>query len=111
MRSLLLYQQNLIVTGNIWNVVVTLDLKWYRSQLDLIDLILKQVENIQRYPRSLNTSRYVNWQMKIFESCMGTAKFRISGYKKVIATDTIKEGTFVFRWKYINLFIRDIDKR
>jgi hypothetical protein len=39
-----LYQQVLIVTGNFWNVVANLDLKWYRFHLELIDLILKQVQ-------------------------------------------------------------------
>ena len=47
---------------DIWNVVVNLDLKWYRSQLDLINVILKQVETYQKNRRSLSTGRYVNWQ-------------------------------------------------
>jgi hypothetical protein len=46
----LLYHQDLIVMGNFWNVVVNLDLKWYRSQLDLIDVILEHVETYQRNP-------------------------------------------------------------
>jgi hypothetical protein len=37
-----IYERDLIVTGNVWNVVVSLDLKWYRSQLDYIDAVLKQ---------------------------------------------------------------------
>jgi hypothetical protein len=45
-----LYHQDLIVTGNFWNVVVNLDLKWYRSQLDLIGVILAHVENYQKNP-------------------------------------------------------------
>jgi len=43
-KGLILYQRDLIVTGNFWNIVVNLDLKWYRTQLDLIDLILRQVD-------------------------------------------------------------------
>ena len=27
-----LYQRDLIVTGNFWNIAVNLDLKWYRTQ-------------------------------------------------------------------------------
>jgi hypothetical protein len=54
-------QGDLIVTSNFWNVVVNLGLKWYRYQLDFIDLILRQVETFQKNPRSLNTSRYDNW--------------------------------------------------
>ena len=43
------YQRDLFVTGNFWNVV-NLDLKWYRTQLDLIDIILKEVETFQGNP-------------------------------------------------------------
>jgi hypothetical protein len=36
-----LYERDFIVTGNFWNVVVNLDLKQYRSQLDYIDPVIK----------------------------------------------------------------------
>jgi uncharacterized protein (DUF2225 family) len=48
------------VTGNFWNIVVNLDLKWYRTQLDLINLILRQVETFQENPRTLKVGRYVS---------------------------------------------------
>ena len=57
-----LYQQDLIVTGNFWNVIVNIDLKWYRTQIDLIDMILQQIETYQKNPRWLGTNRYVSWQ-------------------------------------------------
>ena len=50
------------MTGNFWNLIVNLDLKWYRVQLDMIDLILTQVGSYPTNPRFVNTSRYVNWQ-------------------------------------------------
>jgi len=57
-----LYQQDLIVTGNFWNVIVNIDLKWYRTQINIIDLILQQIDTYQKNPRWLGTSRYVSWQ-------------------------------------------------
>ena len=57
-----LYQQDLIVTGNFWNVVVNLDLNWYRSQLEVIDLILHHIDTYQKGSRTQNTSPYINWQ-------------------------------------------------
>jgi len=57
-----LYQQDLIVTVNFWNVIVNIDLKWYRTQIDLIDMILQQIETYQKNPRWLGTNRYVSWQ-------------------------------------------------
>ena len=56
------YQEDLIVTGNFWNLIVNLDLKRYQTQLDIIDLILTQVGIYQAKPRFVNTSRYINWQ-------------------------------------------------
>jgi hypothetical protein len=49
------------VTGNFWNVV-NLDLKWYGTQLDLIDIILKQVETFQGNPHSPSAGRYITQQ-------------------------------------------------
>ena len=47
------------MTGNFWNVVVNLDLKWYRTQLHLIDIILKQVETFQEKSQAANTGHYI----------------------------------------------------
>jgi hypothetical protein len=55
-----LYQRDLIVTGNFWNIVVNLDLKWYCTQLELINLILRQVETFQENLRALKVGRYVS---------------------------------------------------
>ena len=52
-----LYQRDLIVTGNFWNVIVNIDLKWYRTQIDLIDIILQQIGTYQKNPRWLGTNR------------------------------------------------------
>ena len=57
-----LYQQDLIVTGNFWNVIVNLDLNWYRIHLNLIDIILKQIDGYQKQPRMVDKQKYVNWQ-------------------------------------------------
>jgi hypothetical protein len=48
------------LTGNFWNVVVNVDFKRYRSQLDPIDVILLHVETYQKNPHSFGTGRYVN---------------------------------------------------
>jgi len=70
-----LYQRDLIVTGNFWNIVVNLDLKWYRTQLDLIDLILRQVETFQENPRALRVGRCYPTGDKLFILSVGAAKF------------------------------------
>jgi len=57
-----LYQRDLIVTGNFWNIVVNLDLKWCRTQLDLICIVLRQVQTFQGNPRTLKVDRYVTQQ-------------------------------------------------
>ena len=57
-----LYQQDLIVTGNFWNVIVNLDLNWYRMHLNLIDIILKQIDGYQKQPQMADKQKYVNWQ-------------------------------------------------
>jgi hypothetical protein len=31
-----LYQRDLLVTGNFWNIIVNIDLEWYRYQIDAI---------------------------------------------------------------------------
>jgi hypothetical protein len=49
-----LYQQDLLVTGNFWNVIVNLDLNWYRIHLNMIGLILKQINVYQSSPRMTN---------------------------------------------------------
>jgi len=57
-----LYKIDLIVTGNFWNLIFNLDLKWYRTQLNMIDLILTQVGTYQTNPRFVHTGRYIYWQ-------------------------------------------------
>ena len=49
-----LYQQDLIVTGNFSNVIVNLDLNWYRVHLNLIDLVLKQIDAYIKQPRMVD---------------------------------------------------------
>jgi hypothetical protein len=56
------FVQDLVVNGNFWNLIVSLDLKLYRTQLDLIDLILTQIGTYQTNPRFIHPGRYVNWQ-------------------------------------------------
>jgi hypothetical protein len=57
-----LYERYLIVTGYFWNVVVNLDLKWHRSQLNYIDSVLDHIDRSQRDPRMQSVTHYVNWQ-------------------------------------------------
>jgi hypothetical protein len=59
--TVFLYERDLIVPGNVWNVVVNLDLKWYRFQLDYIDVVLNHVDRYQRDPRMQIVAHYVNW--------------------------------------------------
>jgi len=42
--------------------IVNLDLKWYRTQLNMINLILTQVGTYQTTPRFIYRGRYINWQ-------------------------------------------------
>ena len=79
--------------GNFWNVVINLDLKWYRSQLDLIDLILKQVETYQRNPCSLNTGCYVNWQeIKYLQAVWEQLNLEFEDIEKLLPLTCQKRG-------------------
>ena len=91
------------MTGNFWNVVVNLDLKWYRSQLDLIDLIFKQVETFQRNPRSLNTSRYVNWQeVKYLQAVWEQLNLEFQDIEKLLPCTRQERGVLNFGGNVLN---------
>jgi hypothetical protein len=53
-------------------------LKWYRTQLNLTDIILKQVKTFQENPRTLKACHYVTRQeISYLYAVRGTAKFRV----------------------------------
>jgi hypothetical protein len=48
-RLVYFYQQDLLVTGNFWHVILNLDLNWYQTHLDVIGIILKQINVYQSH--------------------------------------------------------------
>jgi hypothetical protein len=50
------------VTGKFWNVIGNLNLNWYRTHIDMIGTILREVDFYKKHPRVLDKLVYVNWQ-------------------------------------------------
>jgi len=99
-----LYQQDLIVTGNFWNLIANLDLKWYRTQLDTIDLILTQVGTYQTNPRFINTSRYINWhEVTYLEAVWEQFNLKFEDIEKLLPATRQKRGIFDFGGEVLNL--------
>ena len=98
-----LYQRDLIVIGNFWNVVVNLDLKWYRSQLDLIDIILKQVETFQEKPHAANAGHYITRE-EVNYLCAVWAQLNpeFRHVEKLLPISRQKRGLFNFGGEVLN---------
>ena len=98
-----LYQQDLVVTGNFWNLIANLDLKWYRAQLDLIDLILTQVAFYPTNPRFINTSRYVNWQeVTYLQAVWEQLNLEFQDIEKLLPITRQKRGLLDFGGEILN---------
>ena len=102
-----LYQQDLIITGNFWNLIVNLDLKWYRTQLDMIDLILKQVGTYQTNPRFIYTGRYINWQEVTYLQAVWEQLNLEFQDRKIVTCDPPKERSPRFWGRSIKFSFRD----
>ena len=98
-----LYQRDLVVTGNFRNVVVNLDLRWYGTQLDLIDIILKQVETFQENPRSLKAGRCVTRQeIKYLYAVWEQLNFELTYVEKLLPMTRQKRGLLNFGGDVLN---------
>jgi len=98
-----LYQRDLIVTGNFWNIVVNLDLKWYRTQLDLVDLILKHVETFQEKPQVAHTGRYITRQeISYLYAVWAQLNSEFRDVEKLLPVSRQKRGLFNFGGEVLN---------
>jgi hypothetical protein len=98
-----LYQRDLIVTGNFWNVIVNLDLKWYRTQLDVVDIILKQVETFQEKPHAANTGHYITREeVKYLYAVWDQSNSEFRDVEKLLAISRQKRGLFNFGGEVLN---------
>jgi hypothetical protein len=96
-RLVFLYQQALIVTGNFWNVIVNLDLKWYRWQLDLIDATLGHVENYLKTSRAIHAGRYVNWHEIVYlQAVWNQLNLEFTDMEKLLPEPRQKRGLINF---------------
>ena len=97
-----LYQRDLIVTGNFWKIV-NLDLKWYRTQLDLVDIILKQVETFQEKPQVANTGCYITQQeIKYLYAVWAQINSEFRDVEKLLPIAHQKRGLFNFGGEVLN---------
>ena len=93
------------MTGNIWNLIVNLYLKWYRAQLDMIDLILTQVGSYPTNPRFINTSRYVNWQeVTYLQAVWKQLNLDFQDIEKLLPITLQKRGLLDFSGEILNFF-------
>jgi hypothetical protein len=100
-RLVFLYQQDLIVTGNFSNVVV--NLKWYRSQLDLIDDLLGHVENYLKTPRAIHAGRYINWHEIVYlHAVWDQLNLELTDMEKLLPQTRQKRGLINFRGEVLN---------
>ena len=91
------------MTGNFWNLIVNLDLKWYRVQLDMIDLILTQVASYPTNPRFINTSRYVNWQeVTYLQAVWEQLNLEFQDIEKLLPITRQKRGLLDFGGEILN---------
>lgn len=51
-----LYKRDLLLTGNFWNVIVNLNLNWYRTKVDMLNTIVRQTDFYRTRPRLVNNS-------------------------------------------------------
>jgi hypothetical protein len=56
-----LHEQELLVTGNHWNIVVNIDVKWFRNTLNILNLVWKQLERYEVEATSQKAD-LVSWQ-------------------------------------------------
>jgi hypothetical protein len=56
-----LHEQELLVTGNHWNIIVNTDVKWFRNTVNMLNLVWKQLE---RYEAEVTSQKadLVSWQ-------------------------------------------------
>jgi hypothetical protein len=99
-----LYQRNLIVT-DFWNIVFNLDLRWYRTQYDLIDIILRQVETFQKNSRALKVGRYITQQeISYLYAVWDQLNFELADVEKLLPMTRRKLG-LKFRWRRAEIFV------
>jgi hypothetical protein len=55
-----LQEQEFLVTGNYWNLVVNFDIQWYQTALQYIDQVFSHLERSQKDRNQ--TDKFVNWE-------------------------------------------------
>ena len=88
-----LYQQDLIVTGNFWNVTLNLYLNWYRAHLNLIYLVLKRIDVYRKQPRMVDKQKYVNWQeLKYVQTIWEQLNLELEDLENLLPVNRRKRG-------------------
>jgi hypothetical protein len=54
-----LHEQELLVTGNHWNIVVNIDVRWFRDTLTRLTLVWRQLEFYAAKPVGADL---INWK-------------------------------------------------
>jgi len=93
------------VTGNFWNIV-NLDLKWYRTELDLIDIILRHVETFQENPGTLKVGRYVTQQeISYLYAVWEQLNSELADVEKLLPMTRQKRGLLNFGGEVLHFFV------
>jgi len=86
-------------------------LKWYRTKLDMIDLILTQVGTYQTNPRFIHTGRYINWQeMTYLQAVCEQLNLESQDIEKLLPVTRQKRGLLDFGREILN-FLCDRNQR
>jgi hypothetical protein len=56
-----LHEQELLVDGNRWNIIVNIDVKWFRNTLNMLNLVWKELERYEAEATSQKAD-LINWQ-------------------------------------------------